>query len=745
MNASVQNGRSLESRRRAAPGDDASADAGTPASGPGRLRGGKAAVLLELREAGFRIPDFLVSPADPAAAVGALGFPLVVRSSASVEDGRDASFAGQFRSFLGLGSLEQVEDAIVRCRESARLPSVAGYCRRQGIDPSSIRMDVIVQRMIEPELAGVAFTVNPVTGADEVVIEACAGLADGLLAGQAPPLPAGHPLLARYAGEIAGAARRIMRHFGAPQDVEFAVAGGLVYILQSRPVTRIGFAPDVGEWTTADFRDGGVSSRVCSPLMWSLYDFIWESSLKGSLAQLKLLDRSADGGDFQAGRMFFGRPYWNLGAVKRCLLKLPGFVEREFDTDLSVEINYARDGRTTPLTLWGALRALPAVLAVRGFFREREREARALLNGEFDAIERRCEQPPDDVVAAFRTLIERDYFRVEGAYFRTVFAVSLAKLDFKMSFPEADYASLAAALPGLRHMAPLRAIAEMRNRGERDVAGLVREFRHHSRRGIDVREPRWDEDREFVAALFQNPPGPAGPDPRPAYETARAAALSRLPRWKRRGFERRLDRLRMFVWLREEMRDLSNRMYYFIRRGALEIARRRQIGEDIFFMTFREIFADDRSQVERNREIFDSYRNFAAPNEIGSRYVYRDGPPPAGALRGIGASPGSARGIARAARSVEEALAADAGSILICPFTDPGWTPVLARVTGVVTETGGLLSHAAVICREFGIPAVLGVPHALQRIGDGREIVVDGNAGSIHFVEEALRSASPGP
>src|SRR5207245_1167387 len=149
-----------------------------PASStPCRLSGGKAAVLLELQAAGFRIPDFVVSPKDPAAAVGELGFPLVVRSSASVEDGRAASFAGQFRSYLNLGSLEQVHEAIRECRESLLLPSVAEYCRRNGIDPSSIRMDVIVQRMVEPELAGVAFTVNPVMGTEEVVIEACAGLA----------------------------------------------------------------------------------------------------------------------------------------------------------------------------------------------------------------------------------------------------------------------------------------------------------------------------------------------------------------------------------------------------------------------------------------------------------------------------------------------------------------------------------------------------------------------------------------
>src|SRR5207302_6790492 len=120
---------------------------------------------------------------------------------------------------------------------------------------------------------------------------------------------------------------------------------------------------------------------------------------------------------------------------------------------------------------------------------------------------------------------------------------------------------------------------------------------------------------------------------------------------------------------------LSSRMYYLIRRYVLEIARRRRIGDDIFFMSFQEIFADDRSHVEQNRDIYDSYRNFHAPNEIGARYTYDDGPCTAGALRGIGASPGTVRGVALRARSVEEALGARSGSILVCPFTDPGWTP----------------------------------------------------------------------
>src|SRR4029450_192591 len=242
-------------------------------------------------------------------------------------------------------------------------------------------MDVIVQKMVQPQLAGVAFTVNPVTGADEIVIEAREGLADALLAGRAPALPRDHPLVVRYAPEIERVARRLQQHFGAPQDIEFAIEGDTVFVVQSRPITRISFAREVGEWTNADFRDGGVSCTVCTPLMWSLYDFIWEDALKGFLREIRLFD-----GDFQAGRMFFGRPYWNLGAVKRCLMKLPGFVERDFNNDLSVKINYGGDGIRTPFTLGGIVRALPTILAIESVWKRQERFDRAVPTGGFHAL-----------------------------------------------------------------------------------------------------------------------------------------------------------------------------------------------------------------------------------------------------------------------------------------------------------------------------------------------------------------------
>jgi phosphohistidine swiveling domain-containing protein len=693
----------------------------------GRTLGGKARTLLELQLAGFRVPEFLCSPSDLGQALEILGAPLVVRSSASIEDGREVSFAGQFRSFLNIRTVEQAEEAVRKCRESVNTPSVAEYCRKHRIDPPSLQMSVIVQHMVQPELAGVVFTVNPVTGAEEVMIEACEGLADELLAGRTPPLDRNHPLVARYAPEIERVARQIQRHFGTPQDIEFAIENGTLYILQSRPITRIHFAPGTGEWTNADFRDGGVSCSVCTPLQWSLYDFIWENTLKNFLREIKLLD-----GDFRAGRMFFGRPYWNLGEVKKCLAKLPGFVERKFDEDLGVQINYEGDGGQTRVTFRGLLKALPTGFAIESIWKQQAQFDRDFLAGGFETLAHKYQQIPAEVETVFGNLIHEAYRITESNYFRTIYCASLAKLAFLDSFPEADYTSLVSALPPLSHLEPTRVLREMVVRGDADVFPLQNQFRHHSRRELDIRAPRWDEDRDWVESLLrQQEREPVGTDPRPAQARARAEALARLPFHQRRSFIKKLDRLRDFLWLREEMRDLSSRMYYLIRRHVLVIAARRGLGDDIFFMSFQEILEDDRSNIERNREIFESYRKFKAPNEIGCRFTFTNGCIE-GALRGIGASGGRVRGVARIARSVEETARVEKGAILVCPFTDPGWTPVLDRVAGVVTETGGLLSHAAVICREYGIPAVLGVPDATGRIRDGGEIVVHGSEG---FVE----------
>lgn len=100
-------------------------------------------------------------------------------------------------------------------------------------------------------------------------------------------------------------------------------------------------------------------------------------------------------------------------------------------------------------------------------------------------------------------------------------------------------------------------------------------------------------------------------------------------------------------------------------------------------------------------------------------------------LTGTPASHGSATGTARIIRNADDFSRVHPGDILVCPYTDPAWTPLLRIVVGVVTETGGVLSHAAIVAREHRIPAVLGVPNATTRIHDGTTIVVDGATGTV--------------
>jgi pyruvate,water dikinase len=728
--------------------------------------GGKAEGLIELRRAGFLVPEFVVSPFDVTQAVRQLGTPLVVRSSVSLEDGVHASFAGQFGSFLNLRTVQDVHDAIEQCRSSLDSASVRDYCRRIGKSQNELQMHIILQRMIQPELAGVAFSVNPMTGDEKVVIEACDGVAMDLLAGRRAPLPVHHPRVARYRDRIEQLVLDVQAYFGAPQDVEFAIEEGKVYVLQSRPITRIEFADEPGEWTNADFRDGGVSSRVCTPLMASLYEHIWDRALKMTLRQLHLFER-----DFPASRQFFGRLYWNVGEVKRCVARLPGFREREFDQDVNIRITYEGDGQCTPFSLRGLIRAVPTIIAMRQFLSYQERSARLLLIHADTEAPASSEPPALSAEERFRALVEREYLDVETTYFRTIFAVSLAKMDLLSSFPEADDRSLIAALPPLRHLAPIREVRALKQRTPDQLRAIVRQYRHHCRLGLDICLPRWDEDEEFVVPLLQDLPDVEQRDPRHAYARAHVAVLSKLTRWKRRRFELKLRRLRNLVWLREELRDISNRYYYCLRRAVLEIARARSLDDDIFMMTFQQILADDRRSIERNRQRYQGYRHFQPPNEIGRRYRYqpgqqtktlwngssmtsplvrlvaeeRRGEETGNAkvlrepfLRGVGASGGRACGRVFVAANVHDAAAMPAGQVLVCPFTDPGWTPVLERALAVVTETGGLLSHAAVICREFGIPAVLGVDRVTHRVRTGQEVVVWGDRGLVEATPNSV-------
>ena len=166
--------------------------------------------------------------------------------------------------------------------------------------------------------------------------------------------------------------------------------------------------------------------------------------------------------------------------------------------------------------------------------------------------------------------------------------------------------------------------------------------------------------------------------------------------------------------------------------------------EDIFYLTFQE-FHDvvrtndvDYELIRRREDAFRSYQVLTPPRVLTSdgeciAGAYRRDDVPAGALVGLPVSAGTVEGRARVILDMAEADL-DTGDILVTAYTDPSWTPVFVAIKGLVTEVGGLMTHGAVIAREYGLPAVVGVEHATQLIRDGQRIRVHGTEGYVEIL-----------
>lgn len=769
-----------------------------------------------------------------------------VRSSGVAEDLEGASFAGLYESHLNEAGLVAVEQAVRACWASRYAERVLSYAEAKGLELPPGGMAVVVQRLVDAQASGVLFTLDPATGREEHMrVEAVWGLGEALVAGTATPdayvldweggaiveartvpqptrmvrapqgglvaetvAPAlqGQPVLdAGGAAELAALGRQIQAWAGRPMDVEWARQEDQWWILQARPITAVQYTGIAGEWTTADFKDGGVSASVCSPFMWSLYDFIWQRAMPTYLRRMRLLTHDRP---VTWGRVFYGRPYWNCGEVKACLHRLPGFNERRFDADLGIEGAYEGDGVVIPTTWRTVAGALPVLWALHREYRACLAAARQ-LKSDFAALTAPFAAAPQALdrsalAARFRFLLRGAYDRTESTYFRTIFNTSNAKTDFEAAFeavvkawpaqagPPPDRLALLSGLGGVQHLAPLVALEALTQawaqrpdlkawllqaKPEGLAAALPAAFPeawaeleaflvhhgHHAEAELDITRPRWAEDPSFVlgrileglvqaegvpstASLAQQAKG------RQEAELARVRrALGGLGAWpRRRALERALARVRDYAWWREELRDHSSQLYALVRREALAAAGhlvelgalRRE--REVWLLTWQEVEGLLEGQlkpeamaalVEARRTKGQAFLRFTNPNELGLRYKVgaQAGPKrnEAGALVGVGCSSGVATGRARVVANLQEAQAVQPGEILVAPFTDPGWTPLFPRLAGVVTECGGMLAHAAVISREFGIPAVLAVPGATQALRTGMWVSLDGQAGVV--------------
>jgi len=280
---------------------------------------------------------------------------------------------------------------------------------------------------------------------------------------------------------------------------------------------------------------------------------------------------------------------------------------------------------------------------------------------------------------------------------------------------------------------------------------------------IDITRPRWSErPRMLLPILVRNIRNfEAGAAKRRFEQGRREAAakeqelLARLrasPDGARRADEtkRMIDRVRTFSGYREYPKYGMVCRYFVYKQALMEEAERLvQDGvlrekEDIFYLTFHELrdvvrtHEVDDQLIARRKDAFHSYRALTPPRVLTSEGevvagVYRRDDPPAGALVGLPVSAGTTEGRARVVLDLAEANL-EAGDILVTRYADPSWTPLFVAIEGLVTEVGGLMTHGAVIAREYGLPAVVGVEQATHLIRDGQRIRVNGTDGYVEIL-----------
>jgi pyruvate,water dikinase len=788
--------------------------------------------------------------------------PVAVRSSATAEDLPDASFAGQQETYLNVVGADAVVDAVRRCWGSLWTPRAVAYRATNGIDQRSVQLAVVVQQMVDAAVAGVMFTANPLTGRRrQAVIDASPGLGEAVVSGAVTPdhfvvdVDTGHVVERRLGDKrlqiaalpgggtqrldassqftvhssqfcladdevraLARLAARVEAHYGAPQDVEWALdSGGAFWLVQTRPITTLFPLPAGAPEDDRDLRvyfNFSVAQGVLRPFTpMGVQALRLIGSALATVAGLP--PRNAVAGPpvlkDAAGRIFADVTAFVRSPIGRRVVRFVlGHMEARsgelLDTLFADSRLAVRPVR--PLRLAAPIARLlirtGAPGRVLGGLRDPD-AARSRLERVATGALALANLPPQATPAQHLDAVERLLLEAPPLIFPAAVAAlppafAMLGLAGRLLGPLATREELDAVRRGLPHnpttemdlalwalaqrvRADAPSAAALRERAPEQLAAAYREralppalqqglaefLQRYGHRGvaeIDLGLPRWSDDPTHILGALANYLQLEGPEQAPdaqfrrAADQAEAMVVELVRRARRRGRLRGaavafcLRRVRQLAGLREAPKFyvvalLARARALLIPVGDhLTAAERIAAPDDIFFLDLTEARAalagaDFRPVVRERRATYErEMRRRHLP-----RFLLSDGTEPAaaaqqaegdGVLRGAPASAGTVTGTARVILEPQGARL-EPGEILVAPSTDPGWTPLFLTAGGLVMEMGGPMSHGAIVAREYGIPAVVGVPSATDLIATGQQITVDGAAGTITVESSAQR------
>ena len=699
-----------------------------------------------------------------------------VRSSASIEDGLDRSFAGQFKSVLHVQGIDNILLSVWSVWCSAQTQAVQTYLERHRILDSELLMGVILQEMVQPVFSGVALSRNPVTGADEVVVEAIEGNGSLLVQGGLSPQrwvnkwgtwlekEEASTVPLSLIEEIVTGTRSIAKQLNHPVDLEWVYDGKDLFWVQVRAITTLKTRDIYSNYIPREMLPGMIKPLIFSvniPLVNSIW-IDWISQITGNL-KLQPEDLA---------KSFYYRVYFNMGALGDIFEKM-GFPRESVEIIMgALPRGAARPHFKPSAKTFLRLPWLMAFVWDKWNFGPKMRKA---LPGLAERIHTTPYQDlaswsETDLLAAidrhYKLVQETAYYNVMGPLLMGMYNSTLKSLLSKRGVDFTSFA-LTEGMPEIAELDPAthlhrlneefrsldpevqkkireanyKEFQEMAGIGEfsKRVAGFVNSFGHLSDNGNDFSAVPWREDPDMVLRMVT--------DFEPSKETKKKITIAELKNRGLAGLHIRLfyKRAREFRLLREQVSELYTYgyglfRYYFLALGGHFVQRNLiDMPDDIFYLTYSQVrdLVDGRNtngklrlEIANHKADMERYRDILVPTVIYGNTIPPIREPDMDVLSGIPTSIGHHTGHVKVVRGIQDFPKVLPGDVLVIPYSDVGWTPLFAHAGAVVAESGGLLSHSSIVAREYNIPAVVSVEGATL-LPDGTLVTVDGHKGEI--------------
>jgi phosphoenolpyruvate synthase/pyruvate phosphate dikinase len=726
--------------------------------------GFKAYRLSQLLNAGFPVPIGWVVPigwSQPVRIPFSFSAAYAARSSALGEDDERQSAAGKYRTILNISSREEFEEAVQQVQ--------ASYGQDQGA--------VLIQKMVEAQWSGVLFTRDPIEGQPFYVLEGSPGTGSVVsgketpqqirIAHQETALPEEAFLPKEVVQQLIDYGQRIEHFFnGLPQDIEWAWDGAKVWILQARPITNL-----VPVWTRKIASE--VIPGAIRPLTWSINRPL-TCGVWGELFTLVLQER-VQGLDFeQTATLHRSHAYFNA--------TLLGDIFRRMGLPEQGLAFLVRGEKFTRPPLKATVQNIPGLWQLLQKEWKLEQQFKRDQRQQFIPLIRKLEKLRYewmDSQELWQQILEIQIALTSATLYNILGPLGFALRNKLFVIPDPWLRSTSDTLP---EVASIRALTDLAKRARAflpselpqeavlstlegspegkvllvELEAWLQNYGYLSEVGTDIAVPTWREKPQTLYDLFAtlvvNKPAneelsitkienPIAPEERPKTKLQQWRLAQVAPRASLKGaiaevYARLLAHLRWILvhleerWVIQGLLTESGDIFF------LEVSEIRQLAQDPDHF-------DPKPVITLRRQTYDHdcqaqipalvYGN-VLPAEAETSAAETNG---ATQLQGIPGSPGTKEGTVQIVTSLNGEYTISRETILVVPYTDAGWAPLLVQAGALISEVGGQLSHGAIVAREYGLPAVMNIAGATKKFQNGQRVRVDGTKGGVFIVEDS--------